>query len=109
MERRVKKDTGLDSLEYGSESESEAENEGLNLIPDPIPIEEYQLPKLKSPSSYDECRRLNEKLAPKILAAVSSPTREEFKSDTLISDTPMFPTAPTLRFLATRRISITIK
>jgi hypothetical protein len=76
--KKSKKDTGLDSLEYGSESESEAEDGEPKPVLDPTLTEEYQLPRLKLPSSYDECRRLNEKLAPKIRAAVSSPTRKEF-------------------------------
>jgi hypothetical protein len=60
------------------ELELEAEDREPKLVLDPALTEEYQLPQLKPPSSYDECRRLNEKLAPKIRAAVSSPTRKEF-------------------------------
>jgi len=75
--KKNKKDTGLEVLEFGSESESESEAEDKEQDPilDPILTEEYQLPQLKPPSSYDECRRLNEELAPKIRAAVSSSTR----------------------------------
>jgi hypothetical protein len=76
--KKSKKDTSLDSLEYGSESKSEAEDRGPKPVLDPTLTKEYQLPRLKLPSSYDEYRRLNKKLAPKIRAAVSSPTREEF-------------------------------
>jgi hypothetical protein len=68
----------LNFLKYRSESESEIKNEEFKPILDSILTEEYQLPRFKSPSSYDECRHLNEKLTPKIRAAVSSPTREEF-------------------------------
>jgi hypothetical protein len=80
--RKSKKDTGLNLLEFGSESESESEAEAedkaiVTLIPDLMLIEEYQLPRLNLASSYDECRRRNDELAPKILAAArewSSPS-----------------------------------
>jgi hypothetical protein len=71
----------LDFLEYGSESESESETEigrELELVPDPQLEEEYQLPQLKPPSSYDECRLQLQDLDPKILVAVSSPTRARY-------------------------------
>jgi hypothetical protein len=81
--RKSKKDTGLNLLEFGSESESESEAEAedeamVTLMPDLMLIEEYQLPRLDPASSYDECRRRNDELAPKILAAArewSSPSR----------------------------------
>jgi hypothetical protein len=70
----------LDVLEFGSESESEREDRELECdpIPDPTLTEEYQLPQLKPPSSYDECRALNEELAPKLRALASSPTRAKY-------------------------------
>jgi hypothetical protein len=77
--KKSKKDTGLHLLEFGSESESEAEDEAMiKSVPDLMLTEEYQLPQLKPASSYNECRRRNDELAPKILAAAeawSSPTR----------------------------------
>jgi hypothetical protein len=57
--KKKKRDTGLDFLEYGSELESESESE-IEREPSPVPNpqleEEYQLPQLKPPSSYHECR-----------------------------------------------------
>ena len=48
--KKSKKDTGLYLLEIGSESESESESESdkaiTTPIPDPMLIEEYQLPRL---------------------------------------------------------------
>ena len=70
--RKSKKDTGLHLLEYGSESESDIEDEAIaEPALDPKLTEEYQLPQLK-PSSYEECRRRNDELAPRILAAAES-------------------------------------
>jgi hypothetical protein len=78
--KKKKRDTGLDFLEYGSESESESETEReLDPVPDPQLEEEYQLPQLKPPSSYDECRFQLQDLDPKITVAVSSPTRERYR------------------------------
>jgi hypothetical protein len=80
--KKKKKDTGLNFLEYGSESESESETERereLDLVPNLQLKEEYQLPQLKPPSSYDECRLQLQDLDYKILVAVSSPTRERYK------------------------------
>jgi hypothetical protein len=80
--KKSKKDTGLDFLEFGSESESESEWEDRELerdpIPDPTLTEEYRLPELKPPSSYNECQALNEELAPKLRALASSPTRAKY-------------------------------
>ena len=54
--KKKKRDTGLAFLEYGSESELESEIEQeLDLVPNLQLKEEYQLPQLKPPSSYDEC------------------------------------------------------
>lgn len=63
--KKKKRDTGLDYLEFGSESESGSETEKPDeREPKPMPEleEEYQLPRLpKPPSSYDECvLQLNE-------------------------------------------------
>jgi hypothetical protein len=86
--KKKKRDTGLDFLEYGSESESESEIEReldletereLDPVPDPQLEEEYQLPQLKPPSSYDECRFQLQDLDSKIIVAVSSPTRERYR------------------------------
>jgi hypothetical protein len=41
-------------------------------------MEEYQLPLVKPPSSYDECQRLGDELAPKIRARLSSPSRPKY-------------------------------
>jgi hypothetical protein len=68
----------LDFLEYKLELELEAEDREPKPVLDPTLTKEYQLPRLKLPSLYNECRRLNKKLALKIRAAVSSPTRKEF-------------------------------
>ena len=80
--KKQKKDIGLDFLEYGSESESESESEinsqELIPVPDPQLMEEYQLPKLKPPTSYDECRFQLQELDPKIQAGISSPTRAKY-------------------------------
>jgi len=56
--KKRKRDTGLEFLEYGSESGSESETgRELDPVPDPQLQEEYQLPQLpKPPSSYNECR-----------------------------------------------------
>src|SRR5271156_6800485 len=42
--KKSKKDTSLNVLEFGSESESELEDEELESLLDPILTEEYQLP-----------------------------------------------------------------
>jgi hypothetical protein len=82
--KKTKKDTGLHLLEYGSESESESDSEAADKVAEPVPdptlTEEYQLPQLQPASSYIECRRRNDELKPRLLAAVegwSSPTREK--------------------------------
>lgn len=77
--KKSKKDTRLDVLEFGSESEEEDQGLERDLIPNLILIEEYQLPKPKLPSSYDEYRALNEELASKLRAALSSPARVKYK------------------------------
>jgi hypothetical protein len=77
--KKLKKDTGLNLLEFGSESESEAEDKAV-AKPMPMLIKEYQLPRLKPASSYEEVRRRNNELAPRILAAAkgwSSPARKK--------------------------------
>jgi hypothetical protein len=76
--KKSKKDTGLDFLEYRLELESESERE-RSLTPDSQLEEEYQLPQLKPPTSYDECCIRLQDLAPKIqVAGLSSPTRENY-------------------------------
>jgi hypothetical protein len=78
--KKKKRDIGLDFLEYGSELELELETKReLDLVPDPQLEEEYQLPQLKPPSSYDECRFQLQDLDPKITVAVSSPTRKRYR------------------------------
>jgi hypothetical protein len=66
-------------LEFRSELELEAEDKAVaKLVLDSILTNEYQLPQLKPASSYDEYRRRNNELAPRIMAAAkgwSSPTR----------------------------------
>ena len=76
--KKSKKDTGLDVLEFGSESESELEDGEPEPLLDSTLTEEYQLPQFKPPSSYHECRALNEELAPKLRALASSPTRAKY-------------------------------
>jgi hypothetical protein len=80
MGKKSKKDTGLDVLEFGSESELEPQDQEQERdpIPDLTLTEEYQLPQPKPPSSYEECRRLNNKLASKLRMLASSPTRAEY-------------------------------
>jgi hypothetical protein len=71
----------LDFLEYGLESESELELDERERSPTPNPQleEEYRLPQLKPPTSYDECYIRLQELAPKIQAAsLSSPTYENY-------------------------------
>jgi hypothetical protein len=54
--KKKKRDTGLEFLEYGSDSSlSTLESEQLEPQPDPQLEEEYQLPLLKPLSSYHEC------------------------------------------------------
>jgi len=48
--KKRKKDTGLEYLEFGSESEAEEDAR-----PEPE-LGEYELPSLKAPSSYAECQ-----------------------------------------------------
>ena len=79
--KKRKRDTGLEFLEYGSESESEPEQEQgqeQDLIHKPQLENEYQLPQLKPPASYDECRASLQELQTKVTMAVSSPTREQY-------------------------------
>jgi DDE superfamily endonuclease len=76
--KKKKKDTGLEFLEYGSESESEAEGES-EPKPDSQPMEEYQLPQLKPPSSYDECHQALRDIDNKVQEALSSPSRAQYK------------------------------
>ncbi|KAN0074998.1 hypothetical protein V8E54_007609 [Elaphomyces granulatus] len=80
--KKKKKDTGLDFLEYGSESEPagefESEPEPDN---DPQLMEEYPLPPLplKRPSSYDECHSALRSIDDKVQEALSSPSRARYK------------------------------
>ncbi len=89
--KKKKKDTGLDFLEYGSDSDNEEEEDNLGvpssevvpIIPEPSFIpqlsKEYLLPSLpKPPQSYMECRTQWEDIKDKIEVAISSPTRERF-------------------------------
>jgi len=80
--KKKKKDTGLEHLEFGSESDSESEIEQPDeREPKPVPEleEEYQLPRLpKPPSSYNECvLQLNE-INDKIMDALSSSPRKRY-------------------------------
>ena len=56
--KKTKGDIGLEFLEFTGDPDSD-NNEQEASIPDPIPdpmlIEEYQLPTLLQPSSYAEC------------------------------------------------------
>ena len=71
---KKKKDTGLEYLEFRSESETEEEAE-----PSLKPIEEYQLPQLKPPSSYAECQNALRLHDNKIQQVLSSPSRAQYK------------------------------
>src|SRR5271163_2108139 len=80
--KKKKRDTGLDHLEFRSESDSESEIEQPDeREPKPVPEleEEYQLPRLpKPPSSYDECvLQLNE-INDEILDVLSSSPRKRY-------------------------------
>ena len=70
--KKKKKDTGLEFLEYGSETESETKD-NLQLT------EEYRLPQLNPPSSYTECQNALQLLDSKIQHALSSPSRAQYK------------------------------
>jgi DDE superfamily endonuclease len=77
--KKKRRDTGLDALEFGSEpsSESDIEQEQQEPVPAPQLIEEYQLPLLKPPISYDECRRQLQELESKAQDTFSSPSRAQ--------------------------------
>lgn len=47
--------------------------------PTPEPIEEYQLPQLKTPSSYAECQNALRLIDDKVQHALSSPSRARYK------------------------------
>jgi hypothetical protein len=79
--KKQKKDTGLEYLEYGSESEAEAESS-------PMPTQEYQLPQLKPPSSYTECQNALRLIDNKVQHALSSPSRTRYK--VIIESTNIF-------------------
>jgi hypothetical protein len=90
--KKRRQDTSLDSLEYGSKSpssSSETEQEPEPVVSDPQLEQEYVLPLLKTPSFYDECRQQLLKLEPKVLKAVSSPTRAKYSFT--INATNVFP------------------
>jgi hypothetical protein len=81
--KKGRKDTGLQFLEFGSESETESDAENAENIrfttPAPAPVYEYQLPTLpKPPSSYNECVLRLDNLNDKILDALSSSPRKEY-------------------------------
>src|ERR1700735_3746321 len=87
--KKKKKDTGLEFLEYGSESESEPEVEGeegreFESEPepdaDPCLMEEYPLPPipLNRPSSYDECYSALRSINDKVQEALRSPSRAQY-------------------------------
>ena len=78
--KKQRKDTGLEFLEFGSESDTEPDTE---LPPLPALIyaleETYWLPTLpKPPSSYNECVLRLDNLDNKILEALSSSSRKEY-------------------------------
>jgi hypothetical protein len=86
--KKRRRDTGLDFLEYGSESSSgsddsdasdasDAEGKDPEPILDPQLMQEYQLPQLKPPSSYDECRSQLQELESKTKNVLSSPSRAQ--------------------------------
>lgn len=78
--KKKKQDTGLNILEYGSDLlSSNSESERSPPQPNSQLKEEYQLPQLKPPSSYHECHQQLQDLKPKILQAVSSPTRVRYE------------------------------
>jgi len=79
--KKQRKDTGLEFLEFGSESDTEPDTELP--LPPPAPIhdleETYRLPTLpKPPSSYNECVLWLDNLDNKILEALSSSPRKEY-------------------------------
>jgi hypothetical protein len=78
--KKRRKDTGLQFLEFGSESETESDTENARFTtPAPAPVYEYQLPTLpKPPSSYNECVLRLDNLNNKILDALSSSPRKEY-------------------------------
>jgi DDE superfamily endonuclease len=89
--KKKKKDTGLEFLEYGSESEPAVEGEeGREFESEPEPdndpqlMEEYPLPPLplKRPSTYDECHSALRSIDDKVQEALSSPSRARYKAIT---------------------------
>src|ERR1700722_9960247 len=89
--KKKKKDTGLEFLEYGSESEPAVEGEeGREFESEPEPdndpqlMEEYHLPPLplKRPSTYDECHSALRSIDDKVQEALSSPSRARYKAIT---------------------------
>jgi hypothetical protein len=80
--KKQRKDTGLEFLEFGSESDTEPDTDTELPPPPPAPIhdleETYRLPTLpKPPSSYNECVLRLDNLDNKILEALSSSPRKE--------------------------------
>jgi hypothetical protein len=78
--KKKKWDTGLEFLEYGSESSLESDDldvgeKNSEPVLDPQLTEEYQLPLLKPPSSYDEYRYHLQELESKTKEVFSSPSR----------------------------------
>jgi hypothetical protein len=72
--KKRKRDIGLEYLEFGSESEAEAE---LGSEPWPESIQEYQLPQL-SLSSNADCQEALRQIDPKVQDALSSPSRARY-------------------------------
>jgi len=81
--KKQRKDTGLEFLEFGSESDTEPDMDTELPPPLPAPIhdleETYRLPILpKPPSSYNEYVLRLDNLDNKILEALSSSPRKEY-------------------------------
>jgi hypothetical protein len=72
--KKRKKDTGLEYLEFSSESEAEEDAR-----PEPE-LGEYELPSLKAPSSYAECQEALRSINTKVQDALSSPSRARYKA-----------------------------
>jgi hypothetical protein len=81
--KKQRKDTGLEFLEFDSESDTEPDTDTELPPPPPAPIhdleETYRLPTLpKPPSLYNECVLRLDNLDNKILEALSSSPRKEY-------------------------------
>ena len=86
--KKKKKDTELEYLEFGSDSEVKEEAR-----PEPE-LREYQLPSLKAPSLYAECQEALRLINKKVQDTLSSPSRTRYK--TTIESTNTFLTRGSL-------------